>query len=578
MCPAFLHSPRFLERGKPVINLAILDLEWNAAYSRKLKGYINEIIEFGAVKCGPDFSPSGTFACFVRPQVSKHLNAVVTDLTNLTDESLTGGIPFMRAVSRFRHWLGDCVLMTWGTGDILTLIENCRYFSGDQQVPFLTRYCDLQRYVQDVLGLDPATQTGLSKAAELLGLDISQMEQHRALDDSLVTLKVLERTFDPKAIVPYIQHCDREFYKKMTFRTRYITDMEDPKAKEADLSFPCPHCGGKTRRASQWVLRNRGFRAEFSCESCGWPFAGRVIIKEKYEGLTVNKKTFPVPIIEKPRQAVPGPVGNMELEVSGGVGVLRFPAWKGLGLVTHAFSTRLGGVSEKEFAAMNLGFGRGDPEENVAGNYRRFCVAAGFDPDSLVCGCQVHKTDIRRVDESHRGLGVWRKNDIDSADGLCTDAPGVTLVVYGADCVPIYFVDPVKKAIGLAHAGWRGAAAGMPGVMVRRMAEEFGSCPGDLLAAVGPSICQNCFEVDEPVAQEFLALPGAEVFVTGPQGGKYHVDLWECCRRSLLGTGVREEHITLGGLCTMEESSLVFSHRKTRGQRGSNCAMLALNP
>ena len=95
---------------------------------------------------------------------------------------------------------------------------------------------------------------------------------------------------------------------------------------------------------------------------------------------------------------------------------------------------------------------------------------------------------------------------------------------------------------------------------------------------MGPSICQNCFEVDEPVAQEFLALPGAEVFVTGPQGGKYHVDLWECCRRSLLGTGVREEHITLGGLCTMEESSLVFSHRKTRGQRGSNCAMLALNP
>ena len=124
---------------------------------------------------------------------------------------------------------------------------------------------------------------------------------------------------------------------------------------------------------------------------------------------------------------------------------------------------------------MNLGFGRGDSDEKVSENYRRFCAAAGFDPESLVCGVQVHKTDIRRVGLEHRGQGIWRENSCQSADGLCTNVPGVTLVVYAADCVPVYFVDPVRRAIGLAHAGWRGAAAGMPQVMVRRMAEEFGS-------------------------------------------------------------------------------------------------------
>ncbi len=179
------------------MNIAILDLEWNAAYSRKLKGYINEIIEFGAVKCGENFQPADTFSCFVRPQVGKRLNSVVAGLTSITQENLTAGIPFMQAVSRFKHWLGYCVVMTWGSGDILTLIENCRYFSGSGQVPFLTRYCDLQRFAQERLGLGTGEQAGLEKVANLLGLDISQMEHHRALDDSLVTLQVLGQVSAP---------------------------------------------------------------------------------------------------------------------------------------------------------------------------------------------------------------------------------------------------------------------------------------------------------------------------------------------------------------------------------------------
>ena len=559
------------------MDIVILDLEWNAAYSRRIKGYINEIIQFGAVKVSPGLQEKSCFSCFVKPQVSKHVNTLVTDLTSITDDNLTGGLTFMQAVSRFKKWAGECVLLTWGTSDILALIENCRYFSGDGQVPFLTRYCDLQRYAQERMGLGTKEQVGLSKAAELLGLDLSGMDHHRALDDSRMALEILKKVYHPQAMAPFVQECGAEFYRKITFKTTYICDLNSPLVEAGHLRFPCPKCGGESRRKTRWALKNKSFRAEFQCGSCGYPFAGRLTIKQKYEGLTVSKKTYPVAVIQAPRAPQPGPLGNMDLTFPQGVGVLRFAQWREENWVNHAFTTRVGGVSQKEFAAMNLGFRRGDDDGKVAENYRLFCAAAGFDPESLVCGAQDHHVNIRRVTAENRGTGIWREKDMESIDGLCTDDPAVTLVIYCADCVPLYFLDPAHRAIGLAHAGWRGTAAGMAREMVERMGKEFGTRPQDLLVAVGPSIGPECFEVDAPVGEEFLKLPQSEKFVSGPQGEKYHVDLWECNRQFLLSAGVREERITLGKVCTMCESDLLFSHRKTRGRRGSNCAMLALS-
>lgn len=566
------------------IAIAILDLEWNSAYSGERQGYINEIIEFGAVKCGPDLEPVSTFSCFVRPQVGKHLSQVVLDLTSITDETLLKeGVPFPTALELFGEWLGGCLLMSWGTADILTLIDNREYFTGDMRIPFLTEYCDLQAYSQEALGLGNAEQAGLEKVAGLLDIDISELSQHRALDDSLIALSILQRVSGRLDIEPFIYTCGPEFYDRMTFRTRFIHDLHDPRVQPEHLKLRCPRCGGKGVRGSRWHQHNRAFIADFRCRDCGLRFTGRVSIKQKFEGLTVSKRAVASPVIQRPRAAHPGPVGNMLLEINHGVGVLRFPAFQKIDFVTHAFSTRIGGVSSGEFAAMNLGYGRGDPDVNVEENYRRFAKAAGFDPEGMVCGCQVHKTDIRRVGEDERGIGIWTVNDCDSADGLVTDTPGVTLVIFAADCVPVYFVDPEHKAIGLAHAGWRGAVAGMPKVMAERMGREFGSDPGKLITAIGPSICKDCFEVDEPVARAFMALAHSDQFVEGPQelpgdgGIKYHVDLWECCRQSLLAAGVRPENIHIGEVCTMEESDLLFSHRKTRGKRGSNCAMLMID-
>ena len=222
------------------MDIVILDLEWNGTFSRRLKGYINEIIEFGAVKCGPDLSEKGTFSCFVKPQVAKHISSTIQNLTSITDENLTGGMTFMQAVSRFKRWAGDCVVMTWGTSDILTLIENCRYFSGDGRVPFLLRYCDLQMFTQDRMGLGRKEQVGLSKAAELLGLDVSGMDHHRALDDSRMTLQILRKVYAKEAIAPYIDQCGPEFYRRVTFKTTYVCDLRSPLVEKSHLRFPCP--------------------------------------------------------------------------------------------------------------------------------------------------------------------------------------------------------------------------------------------------------------------------------------------------------------------------------------------------
>lgn len=575
------------------MDIVILDLEWNAAYSRKLHGYINEIIEFGAVKCGADLSIKDTFSCFVKPQVGKRMNSITQSLTNLTLETLDHGFSFMNAVNRFRRWAGNCVVMTWGTSDILTLIENCRYFSGDEHIPFLSRYCDLQAYVQACLGTAGQDQLGLARAAEQIGLDISKMEHHRALDDSRMTLEIFKHYYDAERLSAMVRECNEEFYRRMTFKTVVISDLNHPLVKKSTLRFLCPKCGAKAKRTTPWQTRNKSFRAEFLCPECGHSFAGRLSLREKYEGLAVSKKTNPLPVIEPPRALSPGAIGKMRLDgvtvddhgTSREIGVLRLPAFEELSIVNAAFTTRIGGKSEKEFAAMNVGFGRGDDDKNVSENYHLFCTAAGFPAEQLVAGAQDHHTNVRRVGRAQAGIGIWREKDMESVDGLITNEPDVPLVIYCADCVPLYFVDPTHRAIGLAHAGWRGTAAGMAKVMAERMGEEFGTKSTDLHVFIGPSICKECFEVDPPVAEEFLAIPNSEHFVSAPmqlpaQDGetvmKYHVDLWECNRQYLLSAGVPAENITVGGVCTMCESDLLFSHRKTGGKRGSNCAVLAL--
>lgn len=269
---------------------------------------------------------------------------------------------------------------------------------------------------------------------------------------------------------------------------------------------------------------------------------------------------------------------NMTLHENKGVSYLTFPAFEQYPFIRHAFSTRLGGVSQNVFASMDLSFHRGDSDENVLENYRRFCAAVGFDFNTLVASSQDHHTVIRRVGREQAGIGIWRPKDMQSVDGLITNEPNVTLITYYADCVPLYFLDPVRRAIGLAHAGWRGTVARIGEKTVERMREEFGSNPEDIIAAIGPSIGPCCYEVDEPVERQFVQLTDLAPmdFITEMPNGKFMLNLWEVNRRVIQHAGVPEQNITVGGLCTKCNSELLYSHRVMGAARGGLAAMLAL--
>ena len=182
---------------------------------------------------------------------------------------------------------------------------------------------------------------------------------------------------------------------------------------------------------------------------------------------------------------------------------LEYPMLKNTRSVRHGFSTRLGGVSEGYYASMNLSFDRGDKKEAVAENFRRIGEALGVRCEDMVLSRQTHTTNVRIVTDTDRGKGITRERDYTDVDGLVTNVPGICLVTSYADCVPLFFVDPVKKVIGLSHSGWRGTVGKIGRKTVELMHERFGSDPADILAAVGPSVCMDCYEVSSDVIEKF---------------------------------------------------------------------------
>jgi len=182
---------------------------------------------------------------------------------------------------------------------------------------------------------------------------------------------------------------------------------------------------------------------------------------------------------------------------------LQYPALTELGFVNHCFTTRMGGVSEGIFSSLNLSFSRGDDRDAVYENYRRVASMLGTTEANMVCSDQTHTTNVRHVTRADAGCGVTREKGYTDVDGLITDTPGIVLSTFYADCVPLFFVDPTNRAIGLAHSGWRGTVNRMGQVTLARMAECFGTKAKDVIVAIGPSICRDCYEVSLDVAQAF---------------------------------------------------------------------------
>ncbi len=240
--------------------------------------------------------------------------------------------------------------------------------------------------------------------------------------------------------------------------------------------------------------------------------------------------------------------------------------------VPHCFSTRMGGVSQGSLASLNLGIHRGDRPGNVMENYRRLADAVGFEVKNLVFGRQTHSSIIRRVDETNAGEGLFFPVEPE-CDGLMTDVPGLALTVFTADCTPILLHDPVTGAVAALHAGWRGTVADIAGKAVKAMAEAYGCVPGDIRAAIGPNIGQCCFETDGDVPQAVLEVLGEKgARFVQKTGEKFHVDLKGVNETLLRRAGVT--HIEVSGECTACAPDQFWSHRVTRGDRGSQAAII----
>lgn len=255
---------------------------------------------------------------------------------------------------------------------------------------------------------------------------------------------------------------------------------------------------------------------------------------------------------------------------------LTFPSLEETGIVRHLFTTRLGGVSRGEFSSMNFSVDRGDRQEDVLENYSRIAKVLGCGVQDMVASHQTHTTNIRRVTGEDKGKGIIRPRDYEDVDGMVTDEEGVMLVTFYADCVPLFFVDPVHRAIGLAHSGWRGTADGMGGRMVEAMGRYFGSRPNELWAAVGPSICRDCYEVGEELAERFTGLLGSQVVSPGKRPGKYQLDLWLANKMILIRAGIPPQRIAVTDICTCHNGAYLFSHRASGGRRGNMGAFLGL--
>ncbi len=250
---------------------------------------------------------------------------------------------------------------------------------------------------------------------------------------------------------------------------------------------------------------------------------------------------------------------------------LSFPRYDQERWLVNGFSTRFGGVSTGYYAAMNLGHSTDDAEENIRENYRRMADVIGFDPENLVCSAQTHTANVRVVSEADRGRGYSREKGWNDVDGLITNVPDLVLSTVYADCVPLYFVDPLHHAIGLAHSGWRGTAAKIGRNVLRAMHEAFDTEMVDVECAIGPCICQDCYEVSREVALQF-----PNCYSYQKSNGKYQLDLAEVNRGILVEEGVPPEHVSMSNLCTSCNADLLFSHRASGGKRGLNAAFLGI--
>ena len=267
-----------------------------------------------------------------------------------------------------------------------------------------------------------------------------------------------------------------------------------------------------------------------------------------------------------------------EIEQNDRVPLLHFDKLDDTGIVKHCFTTRGGGVSKDIFSSMNLSFNRGDEKSAVETNYQRLAMALDTTVDRFVTTDQTHTTNVIRVGNEEAGIGVVRPRPYTDVDGLVTNEKNVVLSTFFADCVPLFFVDTKNHAIGLSLSGWKGTVNRMGQKTLEVMKREFGTNPADVVAAIGPSICQDCYEISEDVAEKFKEQFPSHVneILIDKKNGHYQLDLWRTNQIIMIEAGILEKNIAVTNICTCCNDSLLFSHRASHGKRGNLGAFMYL--
>lgn len=280
----------------------ILDLEFNSTYSKHRHRFVSEIIEVGAVKLDEQLNIIDTFSELIAPQISKKLNSHVAALTHITiDELKESNNSFSHVMSRFRKFLGDGVLMSWSNSDLLVLMENYRYFFGNDKLSFLKYYANLQKYCERAIGHnDRSRQMGLSACAEQLGITFEEGNLHRAYQDAELTALCFKALYDPELLSGYIYTCDDSFYERLTFKNYNLCDLKSVDRRE--LYFNCGECGRRALRRTKWKLKNKSFRANFRCLRCRRDFEGRIVFRQCYDHVEVIRKECEIEKKEKSKQ------------------------------------------------------------------------------------------------------------------------------------------------------------------------------------------------------------------------------------------------------------------------------------
>ena len=244
--------------------------------------------------------------------------------------------------------------------------------------------------------------------------------------------------------------------------------------------------------------------------------------------------------------------------------------------IFHCFTTRIGGVSKGCYESLNLGLGTDDDLQNVLTNYHILAKNIGIEDGDFVTSFQTHTKNVRIVTSNDKGKGITQKRDYRDVDGLITNEKNIALVTTHADCVPIYFYDPVNKVIGVAHSGWKGTLYKIAEEMISKFVQDFNSNASDILVSIGPSLCQDCFEVDVDVKDLFLDENKDYEKFMYHVGKKSYIDLWAINEYIMINNGVKKQNIDNMNICTKCNMDKFFSHRGHKGKRGIMAAVIML--